>query len=106
MIPATSSAADAMLASRCHAHGKRAPGALDADGLTSDAVLETVPKLRFALIPEVYRQPNLLPGGTGGGTVGVLTSRLSAQAASAPAGGHRPACRPVRRSDFREIAAM
>src|SRR5437764_7614931 len=55
---------------------------------------------------EVYRQLTLPPGGMGGGTVGVLTSRLWAQAAWALAGGRRPACRPVRRSDFRAIAGM
>src|SRR4051794_30307253 len=55
---------------------------------------------------EVYRQSNLPPGETGGGMVDVLTSRPSAQAASAPAGGRRPACRPVRRSDFRAIAGV
>src|SRR3954454_10552039 len=42
-------------------------------------------------LPEVYRQPNLPPGRIGGGTVGELASRLSVQAASALAGGHRPA---------------
>src|SRR3954469_18163731 len=57
-------------------------------------------------ITEVYRQSNLPPGETGGGMVDVLTSRPSAQAASAPAGARRPACRPVRRSDFRAIAGV
>src|SRR5215208_4609043 len=45
MIPATNAAAlDAMLASRCRRHGKRAPGAPDAERLTSYGVLETAPK--------------------------------------------------------------
>src|SRR4051794_31816741 len=45
MIPATNAAApDAMLASPCRRQGKRAPGAPDADRLTSYAVLETAPK--------------------------------------------------------------
>src|SRR4051794_38570105 len=45
MIPATNAAAlDAMLASPCRRHGKRAPGASDAECLTSYAVLETAPK--------------------------------------------------------------
>src|ERR687883_239225 len=49
MIPATNAAAlDAMLASPCRRHGKRAPGAPDADRLTSYAVLETAPKLSTA----------------------------------------------------------
>src|SRR4051812_253088 len=47
MIPATSSVAlDAMLASPCRRHGKRAPGAPDADRPTSYAVLETAPNAR------------------------------------------------------------
>src|SRR3954462_13690333 len=45
MIPATNAAApDAMPASPCRRQGKRAPGAPDADRLTSYAVLETAPK--------------------------------------------------------------
>src|SRR4051812_5920844 len=52
MIPATNAAApDAMLASPCRRQGKRAPGAPDADRLTSYAVLETAPKAEPALRP-------------------------------------------------------
>src|SRR4051812_9612613 len=56
--------------------------------------------------PEVYRRPILPPGRIGGGMVGVLTSRLLARAASAPAGVRRPMWRPVRRSNFRAIALV
>src|SRR3954471_9205786 len=55
---------------------------------------------------EVYRRPILPPGRIGGGMVGVLTSRLLARAASAPAGVRRPMRRPVRRSNFRAIALV
>jgi hypothetical protein len=45
MISATNAAAlDAMLASPCPRHGKRAPGTPDAERLTSYRVLETAPK--------------------------------------------------------------
>src|SRR3954447_22781518 len=56
--------------------------------------------------PEVYRRPILPPGRIGGGMVGVLTSRLLARAASAPAGVRRPMWRLVRRSNFRAIALV
>src|SRR4051812_49897169 len=49
---------------------------------------------------EVYRQSNLPPGETGGGMVDVLTSRPSAQAASAPAGGPPPPGPPRFRAEF------
>src|SRR4051794_28632501 len=60
----------------------------------------------IVVLSEVYRQSILPPGRIGGGMVGVLTSRLLAQAASAPAGVRRPMWRPVRRSDFRAIAGV
>jgi hypothetical protein len=45
MISATNAAAlDAMLASPCRRHGKRAPGTPDAERLTSYRVLETASK--------------------------------------------------------------
>ena len=44
MIPATNATAlDAMLASPCRRHGKRAPEVPDAEGLASYGVLKTVP---------------------------------------------------------------
>jgi hypothetical protein len=50
MISATNAAAlDAMLASPCRKHGKRAPQASDAESLTSYGVLETASK-RWAAI--------------------------------------------------------
>src|SRR5690349_19621721 len=44
----------------------------------------------LSYVTEVYRQRDLRPSETGGGMAGVLTSGPPAQAASAPAGGHRP----------------
>jgi hypothetical protein len=45
MIPATDAAApEAIPASPCRRRGKRAPGASDAESLTSYGVLETAPK--------------------------------------------------------------
>src|SRR5690242_6863868 len=55
---------------------------------------------------EVYRQATLSPTANRDGMVDTMTSGLAVQAASAPAGGRPASGRPLRRPDFRAIAAV
>ena len=72
--------------------------------LTGQRVSEVAGMIRSEvnLDPEVYRRPNLSPAANRGGTVGVMTSGASVQAASASVDVRRRAGRSLRRSGFRE----